>query len=1583
VCISASDPRRMTTVKKKKLFDAKGPDTVLYKPPDRTRITSATFDAVFNEESKQEEVYAHIGKAALKRALEGYMSTILAYGVTGSGKTHTMQGHLTIPIQGDLTIPDEWGIVPRILSDLFKEGDKREDFTVTMEYVQLYNDRVLDLGQPEAGGMLKEVSISGNGKVSDIGARASKRTVKSFREALFFYAEASSRRAVGVAEHSVSSRSHAVLTVGIEWTRGVLGAATASLRGTLYLVDLAGSEKFEHCGGSAETETLRKEEFACITRNLVFLGDCMKVAAENAENPGKKRKLLTGNTLLTRLLAPSLTLRGAISVIVTSSNVAADATYAHYSIRFAKYFFRLKVQLMKQEVVKASVEDLVEDLHHTRLQPGSLGEHDTPGLAAPAQVDLSIITPLQDENLREELAELKAEQVELSRRLASPEHDVIPAQLQRLAEQMFQAGQDIKETKLTIESLRGRMERINEAIGKLSARGSSSRMAPPPSQILLSQKFELERCGESVETALALAEEKLALSEEQHRIAREALKESLPDREQRKALEKCVEESVECEKDLKQHIKRITDIEEELRSKATPTTGEAAAAIQTDVSHNLLEDFDRFESDYHALDLQQLYENLPHTCYKVINLLRLRPNLRATFREIGGVRRCAEYMRLTTYRTTYRELAACLADVLDAPGREELSSLEPTFVDDLLLKVVRGEGEWSSLLKVGMPQDQKRSYLNLIANLAQHSPFRRQLAAGALSAVHHLARSSDQETASAALKAMGELAHDRELPESGQSVAQAHLEAAMDDTMIRGAMNTLDRSENSTCKEAAAKCLTLMCLGRGSQLARSSIFRCEEAVPRLLRISKAAESGDVRTGECKNHELSESVKYLLLLLLDKQSEHLPEEHLPEEQHMILLEALATASVNMPGLGEVACREYSGQAAHLKYYGHAITGEWSAAPEAFTAGGWSGSTYHFNPMYLVTFPEANSVEAKISIVLKDTDYDEKQESSEKQRFAFMKIQLVALSEITDVEENELKEMVSRGFKPFVRRSIGKTVRNEQGEIYGHSHSNKLNVERVSTSGTYLLVVSLGDLFQETRFSVSIFADSPIDVSSFADPSWLRHVFTGRWRPDALGFEQLFLINRSSKPLHTYCVLSYQAYDDEQSAKHLQDEHIQEKAKSERPPLEMWVFDISEHPTHRHVAKTGGKAEQETKFLSFESVFLHLEVPPRSAHALVCARRAPEGASCLPDAADLSNFRVQVLTESEELEVVPLSSENEWHTFSEKGAAQGMSSSDEAQASPLLLQLHGHGPQVVHFVAMTSKPSDVSSVLQVRRSGGKWIIPRGHDGSTLTKGTVHFCFELEGGDQWQVVLRTRSKTDFAYHVFGYSKFCPATLTQGEHVQVVGEPVEIQGCAVSDVNGVYRPTDEQVNGYPVYLKDGSQDNCLCFGGTNFPHCWRVQPLQNRGTDVCWAFSDSCLGQARPVWEESWKASHERTWQHQPVMVVATVSVPEKLAEPRSFVHLASTTTSALLEDPFIQEAEGKRRGKQDVQSSEDLREDTEFPARPIASQGNADTTKMVTVHWAFLERLYGEILRLRSAATTIPALVADFPEHQAEQH
>jgi kinesin family protein 3/17 len=95
-----------------------------------------TFDAVFPAECTQREVYDKAARPIVASALEGYNGTIFAYGQTGTGKTHTMDG---------LPTPDGQGIIPNSFDHVFSEVENSasgKQWMVRASFLEIYNEEV-------------------------------------------------------------------------------------------------------------------------------------------------------------------------------------------------------------------------------------------------------------------------------------------------------------------------------------------------------------------------------------------------------------------------------------------------------------------------------------------------------------------------------------------------------------------------------------------------------------------------------------------------------------------------------------------------------------------------------------------------------------------------------------------------------------------------------------------------------------------------------------------------------------------------------------------------------------------------------------------------------------------------------------------------------------------------------------------------------------------------------------------------------------------------------------------------------------------------------------------------------------------------------------------------------------------------------------------------------------------------------------------------------------------------------------------------------------------------------------------------
>lgn len=92
-----------------------GSGAVVLTPPETSRAYRGgceerqyTFTDAFGENSTQKDVFAEVGRPLVKDLIDGSSSLLFMYGVTGSGKTHSIQG-----------TPKDGGIMSRSIDVLF------------------------------------------------------------------------------------------------------------------------------------------------------------------------------------------------------------------------------------------------------------------------------------------------------------------------------------------------------------------------------------------------------------------------------------------------------------------------------------------------------------------------------------------------------------------------------------------------------------------------------------------------------------------------------------------------------------------------------------------------------------------------------------------------------------------------------------------------------------------------------------------------------------------------------------------------------------------------------------------------------------------------------------------------------------------------------------------------------------------------------------------------------------------------------------------------------------------------------------------------------------------------------------------------------------------------------------------------------------------------------------------------------------------------------------------------------------------------------------------------------------------------
>lgn len=106
-----------------------------------------TFDSVLPLEASQRRCYDVVCAPVVEAVAEGFNGAVLAYGQTGTGKTHTLLNLGASPTAHGNDANTDRGLVVRAVEDLFCKAaeDPERRTEVAVSYVQVYNEEVYDL----------------------------------------------------------------------------------------------------------------------------------------------------------------------------------------------------------------------------------------------------------------------------------------------------------------------------------------------------------------------------------------------------------------------------------------------------------------------------------------------------------------------------------------------------------------------------------------------------------------------------------------------------------------------------------------------------------------------------------------------------------------------------------------------------------------------------------------------------------------------------------------------------------------------------------------------------------------------------------------------------------------------------------------------------------------------------------------------------------------------------------------------------------------------------------------------------------------------------------------------------------------------------------------------------------------------------------------------------------------------------------------------------------------------------------------------------------------------------------------------
>ncbi|EAR93870.2 kinesin motor catalytic domain protein (macronuclear) [Tetrahymena thermophila SB210] len=272
-----------------------------------------TVDKIFKPNDSQEALYLKVGEEVIYQVFLGYNGTIFTYGVTGSGKTHTMFGNITDSVQK--------GIIPRICNqifDLVENDEEGVEFIINCSMLEIYKEILYDSFQEGKIELkIKESAQKG------IYVQGLTQTSIANQDELFQLISIgyNTKRTRETRLNEYSSRSHTIFMIEIQQR---LSNGDEKI-GKINLIDLAGAEKASRSGAQGES----LEEAIKINLSLSCLGKVIHALTSGNEYiPYRDSKL-------TRILQESLGGNYKTSLIVTCSMHSSFQDDTVSSLKFA------------------------------------------------------------------------------------------------------------------------------------------------------------------------------------------------------------------------------------------------------------------------------------------------------------------------------------------------------------------------------------------------------------------------------------------------------------------------------------------------------------------------------------------------------------------------------------------------------------------------------------------------------------------------------------------------------------------------------------------------------------------------------------------------------------------------------------------------------------------------------------------------------------------------------------------------------------------------------------------------------------------------------------------------------------------------------------------------------------------------------------------------------------------------------------------------------------------------------------------------------------------------------------------------
>uniref|UniRef100_A0A8C6IFT1 Kinesin-like protein n=1 Tax=Mus spicilegus TaxID=10103 RepID=A0A8C6IFT1_MUSSI len=495
----------------------------------RSRERTFIFDTVFDQHASQETVYCATIQHLVEGVISGYNTTIFAYGPSGAGKTHTMLG-----------VDAEPGIYLQTLTDLFQAIEETQDnmeYSVSMSYLEIYNEVIRDLLNPSSGFLELREDSRGSIQIAGI----TEVSTSNAQEIMQLLTKGNRQRTQEpTATNKTSSRSHAVLQVTVhQRSRG--GDLAEEVRlGRLFMVDLAGSER----AAQTQNRGKRMKEGAHINRSLLALGNCINALSEKG---GSRAQYVNfRDSKLTRLLKDALGGNSRTVMIAhispASTSFEESRTTLLYAYRAKNIKTRVKRNLLNVSYRIAQYTDVISDL---RREIGHLKskieKQDKEKKSDPGVLDIQVTIPhdaeedsrLQMNRIRAQLIGAFKEQMEMRRSLVELENTNIELHIDMSRHLLTIADWEREKTHQRVDVDNG--ERDKEPV---DADGEEVGASEPPEVALAREEVNLLLAEQQKTAALkAGLEQRLAHAKQKASQMEKLLPRQVTSEEQREVLQ--------------------------------------------------------------------------------------------------------------------------------------------------------------------------------------------------------------------------------------------------------------------------------------------------------------------------------------------------------------------------------------------------------------------------------------------------------------------------------------------------------------------------------------------------------------------------------------------------------------------------------------------------------------------------------------------------------------------------------------------------------------------------------------------------------------------------------------------------------------------------------------------------------------------------------------------------------------------------------------------------------------------------------------------------------------------------------------